>query len=182
MRISQRIFRDFRREIFKKISHNHSIDMNFSNDCNNNKKINLRQNEDNSISTKTTSKKIDGKEIQETPKFFNKNKNFQNKEKEQNVSMQKIIKRIDLLSKNHCFVPPSNAFNIFLNTTEIIHRSFFEAAFKTMCCDIFTMEVDNSKFLKIDSMYSNFLYLRNLKNFIFDEENQKVNSFIFIDE
>ena len=72
--------------------------------------------------------------------------------------------------------------NIFLNTTEIIHRSFFEAAFKTMCCDIFTMEVDNSKFLKIDSMYSNLLYLRNLKNFIFDEENQKVNSFIFIDE
>lgn len=63
-----------------------------------------------------------------------------------------------LLSKNHCFVPPSNAFNIFLNTTEIIHRSFFEAAFKTMCCDIFTMEVDNSKFVKIDSMYSNFLY------------------------
>ena len=36
--------------------------------------------------------------------------------------------------------------------------------------------------IKIDSMYNNFLYLRNLKNFLFDEENQKVNSFMFIDE
>ena len=36
--------------------------------------------------------------------------------------------------------------------------------------------------IKIDSMYNNFLYLRNIKNFLFDEENQKVNSFMFIDE
>ena len=42
--------------------------------------------------------------------------------------------------------------------------------------------IDNSKYIKIDSMYNNFLYLRNLKNFLFDEENQKVNSFMFIDE
>ena len=80
------------------------------------------------------------------------------------------------------FFPPSNTFNIFLNTTQIIHRTFFEVAVKSMNCDLFTIEVDNSKYIKIDSMYNNFLYLRNLKNFLFDEENQKVNSFMFIDE
>ena len=120
-----------------------------------------------------------------SPKFFSNNKSYiinQSKEKEQIFSMQKILKRIDLLSKNHCFVPPSNTFNIFLNTTEIIHRTFFEVAVKSMNCDLFTIEVDNSKYIKIDSMYNNFLYLRNLKNFLFDEENQKVNSFMFIDE
>ena len=54
----------------------------------------------NSTSTKTTSKKIDGKEIPETPKFFSNNKSYiinQSKEKEQIFSMQKILKRIDLL-------------------------------------------------------------------------------------
>lgn len=61
-----------KRNIFRKISHNHSIDMNLSNDCNKvySNKINFRQNEDNSISTKTTSKKIDGKEIQEKHQNF----------------------------------------------------------------------------------------------------------------
>ena len=40
-----------KRNIFSKISHNHSIDMNLSNDCNKvySNKINFRQNEDNSI-------------------------------------------------------------------------------------------------------------------------------------
>ena len=120
-------------------------------------------------------------------KISQKRRNFSviyiiNKEQEQSFSMQKILKRIDLLSKNHCFVPPSNTFNIFLNTTEIIHRTFFEVAVKSMNCDLFAVDVDNSKYIKIDSMYNNFLYLRNLKNFLFNEENQKVNSFIFIDE
>ena len=175
--------------IFRKLNNNNSNDnMNLSNDCFNNnkvckKKLTMKQNEDNSTSTKTTSKKINGKDIPETPKFFSNNKNYIiNKEHEQSFSMQKILKRIDLLSKNHCFVPPSNTFNIFLNTTEIIHRTFFEVAVKSMNCDLFAVDVDNSKYIKIDSMYNNFLYLRNLKNFLFNEENQKVNSFIFIDE
>ena len=54
--------------IFRKENNNNS------NDCFNNnkickKKLTFKQNEDNSTSTKTTSKKIDGKEIPETMKF-----------------------------------------------------------------------------------------------------------------
>ena len=67
--------------------------------------------------------------------------------------------------------------NIFFPIRQ--YQNFFYVNFSL----IKTVQVNsNSKYIKIDSMYNNFLYLRNLKNFLFDEENQKVNSFMFIDE
>ena len=110
-----------------------------------------------------------------------KNKTIQAKGQIQ--SMQNIIKQIENLTQNHSLVPPVNAFNIFLNTTEIIHRAFFEIALKTLKCDIFTIELDNNKIMKIDSIYNNFLYLRNFKNFLFSEDNSGTSSsLIYINE
>ena len=74
------------------------------------------------------------------------------------------------------------------NSLEMIRNIFFpiwqyQNFFYVNFSLIKTVQVNsNSKYIKIDSMYNNFLYLRNLKNFLFDEENQKVNSFMFIDE
>lgn len=174
--------------------------MNLSNDCyfsikqsSGNKIFNLKA-ENLSNSTKTTSKKnycVDVKESLETPKFYSNNAKYMmnnntNKniiEKDQVPSMQNIIKKIGTLTKNHSFVPPTNAFNIFLNTTEIIHRTFFDICIKSMKCDIFTIESDNNKIIKIDSLYNNFLFLRNLKNYLFNENNKKgTGSLLFLQD
>ena len=77
---------------------------------------------------------------------------------------------------------------LILTSLEMIRNIFFpiwqyQNFFYVNFSLIKTVQVNsNSKYIKIDSMYNNFLYLRNLKNFLFDEENQKVNSFMFIDE
>ena len=114
---------------------------------------------------------------------MNNNTNKNIIEKDQVPSMQNIIKKIGTLTKNHSFVPPTNAFNIFLNTTEIIHRTFFDICFKNMKCDIFTIESDNNKIIKIDSLYNNFLFLRNLKNYLFNENNKKgTGSLLFLQD
>lgn len=111
------------------------------------------------------------------------NKNKTIRAKGQIQSMQNIIKQIDNMTENHSLVPPVNPFNIFLNTTEIIHRTFFEIALKTLRCDIFTIERDNNKIMKIDSIYNNFLYLRNFKNFLFTEDTSATSgSLIYINE
>lgn len=177
--------------------HLNNDNINLSNDCffsikqsSGYKIFNLKA-ENLSSSTKTTSKKnycVDVKESLETPKFYSNNTKYRSNskniiEKDQVPSMQNIIKRIETLTKNHSFVPPTNAFNIFLNTTEIIHRTFFDICLKNMKCDIFTIESDNNKIIRIDSLYSNFLFLRNLKNFLFNENNKKgAGSFIFLQD
>ena len=183
--------------LFDKFSHHKVNSINLSNDCYikqgvNSKKNCLLRQENFSSSTKTTSKKKENieKETLETPKFYalkqkyimnSKNKTIQAKGQIQ--SMQNIIKQIENLTQNHSLVPPVNAFNIFLNTTEIIHRAFFEIALKTLKCDIFTIELDNNKIMKIDSIYNHFLFLRNLKNFLFSDGNSTAaSSLIYIDE
>ena len=94
-----------------------------------------------------------------------------------------VTPNILYMTENHSLVPPVNPFNIFLNTTEIIHRAFFEIALKTLKCDIFTIERDNNKIMKIDSIYNNFLYLRNFKNFLFSEDSSGTSSsLIYINE
>ena len=181
--------------LFDKFNHK-ANSINLSNDCcmSNKQSVNSKKNillKQENLSTKTTSKKKENieKDTLETPKFYalkqkyiinSKNKTI--REKGQIQSMQNIIKQIENLTQNHSLVPPVNAFNIFLNTTEIIHRAFFEIALKTLKCDIFTIDVDNNKIMKIDSIYNNFLFLRNLKNFLFTDGNSTASSLIYINE
>lgn len=153
-----------------------------------------------SISTKNTSKKkeqtpkkaycfaINSKDILETPKF-NTNNNIQykylkapyekkepdyklSKQKEVSLSMLEIMKQIEYLIKKHSFVPPVDVYNIFANTSEIIHRKFFEICFDMFVGKLFSYEIDNDNLIKIDSMYNYFLYLRGVKNFLFMDKNK----------
>lgn len=153
------------------------------------------------------------KELLETPKFYSNNNMQYNKFKkpptdninnlsciidnsklkevnsisinqsEESLSMIDIMKQIDHLSKVHSFVPPINMFNIFINTSEIIHRTFFELCFEVFLGKIFSYETDKDNLIKIDSLYNYFLYLRGMKNFIFSEKNKMYfSSMLFLAE
>ena len=83
-----------------------------------------------------------------------------------------MTKHIDNLCELHAFVPPTDIFNIFLNTAEIIYRKFFEGCFKSCFTNLFLCEVDKDGLIKIDALYNYFFYLRALKKFLFKEESQ----------
>jgi hypothetical protein len=158
---------------------NYKIDIN---------KMNNLNNENFSESTKNTSNKLlemnqphnnSNNDLLETPKFcFKKNQNsFDNQN--DNLSLNEVYKLIDECSKQHSFLPPNETFNIFFNTTEIIHRKFFEIFFDELIGKIFYYEKDNDNLIKLESLYNYFLYLRGLKNILFVEKNRIYFSNVF---
>jgi hypothetical protein len=86
---------------------------------------------------------------------------------------------IEEYSKQHSFLPPNEIFNVFFNTTEIIHRKFFEIFFDELIGKIFYYEKDKDNLIKLDSLYNYFLYLRGLKNILFIEKNRIYFSNVF---
>ena len=130
-------------------------------------------------------------EILETPKFCDKKnkKNVKNSDKSTNctinntMSITEVMKHIDEGRQAHSFVPPTDTFNIFFNTTEIIHRKFFEIFFDEFIGKIFSYEKDKDGLIKLDSLYNYFVYLRGLKNILFIEKNRiYFSSVFFMDE
>jgi hypothetical protein len=96
------------------------------------------------------------------------------------TSLNEILKKIEEVKKNHSFLQPSSRENIIHNTIEIVHRKFFEIAFEDFFPKIFNFEKEKSNnLLKLDSLYSFFLNLRGLKNFLFTDENKLHFSNIF---
>ena len=159
---------------------NYQIDMN---------KMNNLNNENFSESTKNTSNKLlemnkihnnSNNDLLETPKFcFKKNQSIIDDSQNDNLSLNEVYKLIEECSKQHSFLPPNETFNIFFNTTEIIHRKFFEIFFDELIGKIFHYEKDNDNLIKLDSLYNYFLYLRGLKNILFVEKNRIYFSNVF---
>ena len=156
------------------------------------KKININYiNENFSESTKNTSdkktllddinqnNKNNGSDLLETPKFCFKKNQSANNSLNDNLSMNEVYKLIEECSKNHTFLQPYETFNIFFNTTEIIHRKFFEIFFDEFIGKIFYYEKDKDNLIKLDSLYNIFLYLRGLKNILFVEKNRIYFSNVF---
>ena len=161
-------------------SNNYKIDIN---------KINNSNNENFTNSTKNTSDKKTLDEIKnnnqsnndllETPKFcFKKNQSLNNSQND-NLSLNEVQKLIEECSKHHSFLQPYETFNIFFNTTEIIHRKFFEIFFEEFIGKIFYYEKDKDSLIKLESLYNFFLYLRGLKNILFVEKNRIYFSNVF---
>jgi hypothetical protein len=152
-------------------------------------KINNSNNENFTNSTKNTSDKKTLDEIKnnnqsnndllETPKFcFKKNQSLNNSQND-NLSLNEVQKLIEECSKHHSFLQPYETFNIFFNTTEIIHRKFFEIFFEEFIGKIFYYEKDKDSLIKLESLYNFFLYLRGLKNILFVEKNRIYFSNVF---
>jgi hypothetical protein len=136
-----------------------------------------------SSSTQTNSKKGGRKNSNdmqpETPKFC------QGKKKDDGsnnmivnndlciTNLNEILKKIEEVKQIHAFLQPNTRENIVHNTIEIVHRKFFEIVFEEFFPKIFQYEKDkNNNLLKLDSLYSFFLNLRGLKNFLFTDENK----------
>ena len=133
----------------------------------------------------------------ETPKFYDqkrRNKSFGGNnnvdgnvnvsaDEQINMNINDVIKHIDEGKKLHSFVPPTDTQNIFFNTSEIIHRKFFEYVFEEFLGKIFIYEKDNDDLIKLDSLYKYFVYLRGLKNILFIEKNRiYFSSVFFVDD
>jgi len=141
-----------------------------------------------SNSTKNTSKKNEKKKeneeddnIPQTPKFNFKNTKNENSmnESAEIINFNQLMKIINECKRSHLFLPPNENFNIFFNTTEIIHRKFFEIFFDEFIGKIFSYEKDKDNLIKLDSLYNFFIYLRNLKNILFVEKNRIYFSNVF---
>ncbi len=154
-------------------------------------KMNNINNETFSESTKNTSNKLleitkkkinSNSDLLETPKFCfkkNINQNLIDDSQNDNLSLNEINILIEEYSKQHSFLPPNEIFNVFFNTTEIIHRKFFEIFFDELIGKIFYYEKDKDNLIKLDSLYNYFLYLRGLKNILFIEKNRIYFSNVF---
>ncbi|MCQ2818749.1 MAG: hypothetical protein MJ252_15895 [archaeon] len=140
---------------------------------------------------------INPKDNLETPKFNFKNENknnsntknmlpFQNIKNSsdennitKNIDMDKdkfnfleINKMVEESKKSHSYVPTNCTYNIFYNTSEIIHRKFFQNLFDKFIANIFIYEKDQTGVIKLHSLYSFFIYIRGLKNMLFIEKNR----------
>ena len=90
------------------------------------------------------------------------------------TSLSGINQEINELCKIHSLSIPSDIFNIFCNTSEIIHRKFFQMAISHFLGNIFYIEEDKDGIIKIEDLYNFFLNIRALKNLLFKGENNKL--------
>ena len=84
------------------------------------------------------------------------------------ITLNSINKEIEELCKVHALLIPDNIFNLFCNAAEIIHRKFFQITIEYYLGNIFYIEEDKEGNIKIEDMYSYFLYIRALKLFLFN--------------
>jgi hypothetical protein len=114
----------------------------------------------------------------------NNNKNNDNNNDENFIDYNFHLKnKLEELYKIHSFVPPTDIFNIFCNTAEIIHRKFFELCFEKYFGEFFYYEYDKDNLVLIESLYNQFLYFRSFKNYLFSSENNSYySSIIFLED
>ena len=161
---------------------NYQIDLNKINNLNNETFSESTKNTSNKLLEITKKNKNSKNDLLETPKFCfkkNINQNLIEDSLNDNLSLNEINILIEEYSKQHSFLPPNEIFNVFFNTTEIIHRKFFEIFFDELIGKIFYYEKDKDNLIKLDSLYNYFLYLRGLKNILFIEKNRIYFSNVF---
>jgi len=112
----------------------------------------------------------------ETPKFCNKENTkrikktpFHEIEKAKYVYLSQ---KINFIKENHLFLVNNSWNNIFLNTSEIFCRKYFEICFEDFFPKFFNIEKDLNGVFKIDGFFSYLFYLRGLKNLLFTDENK----------
>lgn len=158
----------------------------------------------NSTNNNINAKNFKMKEIHndtiEQEKIFKQN-NSTYQEKQDLVNIENIIKKynsqepnikkeneninelLDFSKKFHSFVPNNSMQNILINTSQLIHRKFFEILFKIYFSDIIDIEVEKNKALSSDAFHQILLVLRRLKKILFTNRNiNYYNEFLFLNE
>lgn len=96
-------------------------------------------------------------------KKYNSDEKFMN---EKNIN-----ELFDFSKKFNAFVPNNSIQNIIDNTSQIIHRKFFELLFKHYFSDIIDIEVEKNKAIDYKSFHQVLRVLRRLKKILFTNKN-----------
>ena len=96
---------------------------------------------------------------------------------------EKIDKWLEYCKEFQAFVPNNSVDNIISNTSQIIHRKFFEIFFKTFFSDIIMIETEKNKTLSSDEFHEILKILRRIKKILFTNKNLELYSdFEFLNE
>ena len=96
---------------------------------------------------------------------------------------EKIDKWLEYCKEFQAFVPNNSVDNIINNTSQIIHRKFFEFFFKTFFSDIIMIETEKNKTLSSDEFHEILKILRRIKKILFTNKNIELYSdFEFLNE
>ena len=103
----------------------------------------------------------------------NIHKSYNNKIIDKNVYEDKIKEWFEFSKEFHSFIPNNSMENIISNTSQIIHRKFFEILIKTFFPDIISIEINRNKTLNSDEFHLILKILRRLKSILFTNKNRK---------
>ena len=94
-----------------------------------------------------------------------------------------INELLDFSKKFNAFLPNNSIENIIDNTSQIIHRKFFELLFKHYFSDIINIEVEKNKAIDYKSFHQVLRVLRRLKKILFTNKNMSYYSdYLFLKE
>ena len=83
--------------------------------------------------------------------------------------------------KFHSFAPNNSVQNIVDNTSQIIHRKFFELLFKHFFSDIIDIETEKNKTLGSEPFHLILKVIKRLKKIIFTNKNMNYfNEYLFL--
>jgi len=116
--------------------------------------------------------------INNSSNIYNK---YHNDEKFMND--KNINELLDFSKKFNAFLPNNSIENIIDNTSQIIHRKFFELLFKHYFSDIINIEVEKNKAIDYKSFHQVLRVLRRLKKILFTNKNMSYYSdYLFLKE
>ena len=111
-------------------------------------------------------------------------KKFYSDEKNIETNDEKYINDLLNFSKKfNSYVPNNSIENIITNTSQIIHRKFFELLIKNYFSDIIDIDVDKNKAMPFEHFHDILIVLRRLKKILFTNKNIKYyDEFLFLKE
>ena len=107
---------------------------------------------------------IQNNEYSQAPQTLLENNNSTNDESQ-------IKKWFEYTKKFHEFIPNNSLDNIYINTSEIIQRKFFEILIKNYFGDIINIELEKNKTLSMDDFHQILMVIRRMKKILFTNKN-----------
>ena len=100
-----------------------------------------------------------------------------------NIFENKIKEWFEFCKEFHAYLPNNSMENIISNTSQIIHRKFFEFLFNIFFPDTITTEIGKNKILTPDELHQILKVLRRRKSILFTNQNKEYyKDFEFLNE
>ena len=126
--------------------------------------IGQRVNGINGVNLSLANYSIQNNEYSQAPQTLLENNNSTNDESQ-------IKKWFEYTKKFHEFIPNNSLDNIYINTSEIIQRKFFEILIKNYFGDIINIELEKNKTLSMDDFHQILMVIRRMKKILFTNKN-----------